>query len=24
MVTSCAVSGNQRRHELTGHVTLIQ
>jgi type VI protein secretion system component Hcp len=24
MVTSCAVSGNQRRHELTGHVTLIK
>ena len=24
MVSSCAVSGNQRRHELTGHVTLIK
>ena len=24
MVTSCAVSGNQRRHELTGHVTLMK
>jgi type VI protein secretion system component Hcp len=24
MVTSCAVSGNQRKHELTGHVTLIK
>ena len=24
MVTSCAVSGNERRHELTGHVTLIK
>jgi type VI protein secretion system component Hcp len=24
MVTSCVVSGNERRHELTGHVTLIK
>jgi type VI protein secretion system component Hcp len=24
MVTSCAVTGNQRKHELTGHVTLIK
>lgn len=24
MVTSCAVSGNQRKHELTGHVTLMK
>lgn len=24
MVTSCAVSGNERRHEFTGHVTLIK
>jgi type VI protein secretion system component Hcp len=24
MVTSCAVSGNERRHELTGHVTLMK
>lgn len=24
VVTSCAVTGNQRRHELTGHVTLIK
>jgi len=24
MVTSCAVTGNQRRHELTGHVALMK
>ena len=24
MVTSCAVTGNQRKHELTGHVTLMK
>ena len=24
MVTSCAVSGNQRKHEFTGHVTLMK